>query len=176
MFVGPIGRWPWDHDEVQSLMELRVVPLDRYPGPPAQMARMPRLIPLWNVIQRTALKVLPVNEWGTRLLPSLFGAFVVIISLLAALRWRGTWFGWSILTFMAGSQTLVWLSQQNRFYSLALLWTALAFVAIAIEDDRFVYDALAGLFAVAAVLSHNLTLVVFGLCAIAGAIAWLMRW
>ena len=23
MFAGPIGRWPWDHDEVQSLMELR---------------------------------------------------------------------------------------------------------------------------------------------------------
>jgi len=176
MFAGPIGRWPWDHDEVQSLMELRVVPLDRYPGPPAQMERMARLIPLWNAIQGTALKLLPANEWGTRLLPSLFGAFVVIISLLAAFRWRGTWFGWSILTIMAGSQTLVWLSQQNRFYSLALLWTALAFVAIAIEDDRFIYDALAGVFAMAAVLSHNLTLVVFGLCAVAGAIAWLMRW
>lgn len=174
MFVGPIGRWPWDHDEVQSLMEVGVVPMQQYPGPLAQMQRMGRLIPLWNAVQHTALRVLPVNEWGTRFLPAIFGALVVIVALVAAMRSRGRWFGWALLTMMAGSQTLVWLSQQNRFYSLALIWTTLAFVASALDDEGPLYDVLAALCAVAAVLSHNLTLVVFVLAAAAGVGAWLI--
>ncbi len=173
MFVGPIGRWPWDHDEVQTLMEIGVVPMHQYPGPLAQMQRMSRLIPVWTAVQRAALRFLPINEWGTRVLPSLFGALIVVIALVAAFRARGRWFGWSIFTIMAGSQTLVWLSQQNRFYSLALLWVTLAFVAIAIDDGRPLYDALAVLFTVAAVLSHNLALVVFVLAAGAGVVAWM---
>ena len=176
MFVGPIGRWPWDHDEVQSLMEIGVVPMQKYPGPPAQMERMGRLIPLWTAVQRSALTVLPANEWGTRVLPSLLGALIVILAAIAAFRSRGKWFGWSILAMMAGSQTLVWLSQQNRFYSLALLWATLAFLSAAIDDERPIYDVFAALFAVAAALSHNLTLVVFGLAAIAGAAAWVFGW
>jgi hypothetical protein len=176
MFLGPIGRWPWDHDEVQSLMEIGAVPMQQYPGPPAQMERMGRLIPLWTAVQSTALKVLPVNEWGTRVLPSFFGALVVIVAAIVAFRTRGQWFGWSTLTLMAGSQTLVWLSQQNRFYSLALLCSTLAFISAAIDDDRPIYDVFAALFAAAAMLSHNLTLVIFGLAAVAAAIAWLLNW
>lgn len=176
MFVGPIGRWPWDHDEVQSLMEVGVAPLQRYPGPLAQMERMGRLIPVWTVVQRTALKVLPVNEWGTRAVPALLGALLVIAAVIAGFRARGKWFGWALLTMMAGSQTLVWLSQQNRFYSLALLWTTLSFLAAAVDDERPLYDVLAALCASVAVLSHNLTLVIFGLAAIAGVVAWFMKW
>ena len=176
MFLGPIGRWPWDHDEVQTLMEIGVVPMDQYPGPPAQMERMGRLIPIWTAVQRTALTVLPVNEWGTRALPAFLGALVVIVAAIAAFRARGHWFGWSTLTLMAGSQTLVWLSQQNRFYSLALLWSTLAFIAAAMDDERPIYDVFAALFAVAAVLSHNLTLVLFGLAAAAGVVAWFFNW
>ena len=176
MFLGPIGRWPWDHDEVQTLMEIGVAPMQQYPGPPAQMERMGRLIPLWTSVQRTALKVLPVNEWGTRVLPSFFGALVVIVATIVAFRTRGRWFGWSTLVLLAGSMTLVWLSQQNRFYSLALLCSTFVFISAAIDDERPIYDVLAALFAAAAVLSHNLTLVIFGLAAMAAVVAWFLNW
>jgi len=174
MFVGPVGRWPWDHDEVQSLMEVGVVPLDRYPGPSAQMERMHRLIPVWAVVQQSALRILPANEWGTRVMPSVCGALVVLLAFLAARRVERRWFDWSLLVMMGGSQTLVWLSQQNRFYSLALLFATLALLCVLVEDDRWWYDLLAALCAAVAVLAHNLSLVLFGLVAVSMACAWLI--
>jgi hypothetical protein len=172
IFIAPIGVWPWDHDEVQSLVELGVVPLQRFPGPPAQMERMHRLIPVWNVVQGAALRFLPANEWGTRVIPSLCGALVVLAAFLASLRARRVWFAWSLVIMMGGSQTLVWLSQQNRFYSLALLWTTLGIICISVADERRRYDVLTAAFAVLAVLSHNLTMVVFGIGGAAAVGAW----
>ncbi|HUK34258.1 MAG TPA: hypothetical protein VLV86_10125 [Vicinamibacterales bacterium] len=176
IFVGPIGRWSWDHDEVQTLMEIGVVPLQQYPGPVAQMERMPRLIPVWTFVQRTALRVLPVNEWGTRVVPATMGALIVLASLLAGFYWRGRWFAWSILVLMGGSSTLVWLAQQNRFYSLALLCATLAFLCAAIDRAGLVYDVCAAVCAAAATLSHNLTLVIFVLAGGAGVVAWFAQW
>jgi hypothetical protein len=172
LFIAPSGLWPWDHDEVHSLVELGLVPFDRFPGPLGQLERMHRLVPVWHFLQNAALSVLPHNEWGTRLLASTCGALVVILSFLAGLRARGAWFGWSLLVLMAGSQTLLWLSQQNRFYSLALLWTTLALLFVWMPDQRRRYDVLAGLCAGAAVLTHNLTLVVFALGAAAAIATW----
>jgi hypothetical protein len=168
LFVGTTGLWPWDHDEVAMLAELGVVPVNRYPGAFGQAARMHRLVPVWHALQNTALTVLPANEWGTRVLSSLAGAFVVLVASVASRRAFGQWFGWSVLMVVGGSSTLIWLSQQNRFYALALLWMTLAFIAVWLPDPRWRWDVVAVLCTAAAVLTHNLALVVFAFGALAG--------
>jgi len=172
VFVVPAGWWPWDHDEVHSLIELGRLPLGSYPGPMAQLERMHRLVPVWWVLQNAALSVLPMNEWGTRMLPAISGAAAVIAMFLLARRTWGEWFGWSMLVFAGGSQALVWLAQQGRFYPLALLWLTLALASLWVRDARARFDGLTIVLATAAVLSHNLTLVVFGLAAVAAGGLW----
>jgi hypothetical protein len=167
MFVAPIGLWPWDHDEVATFGELGIIATTRYPEPVAQLERMHKLVPVWHVLQNSVLRVVPHTEWGARLLPSLSGALSVIVAFLAVARLRRPWLAWSLLLLMCGSQTLLWLSQQNRFYSLAMLWTVLSFVCVWADEDRREYEGGAVLFALLAVLSHNITVVLFGLGAVA---------
>ncbi len=176
LFVVPAGWWPWDHDEVHSLVELGLVPLDAFPGPVAQMERMHRLVPMFYAMQHAAVLFLPQNEWGMRLLSSICGALVTLVAFSVGARVRGTWFAAALFVLLAGSQTMVWLAQQNRFYSLALLFMV---VALALEwwtGDSWLYDGLAVAAAVAAVLSHNLTLIMFGLSAVALTATWLVGW
>ena len=174
-FVGPVGLWPWDHDEVHSLMELGRIPIDRYPGPRAQLERMHLLVPVWSGMQNAVLSVLPANEWGSRLMPSLAGALAVIVAFIGALRISG-WWGWSLLVLTMGSQPLLWLSQQGRFYPVGLLWLTVSLACVWNPDTRRRHDVLAILAAVAAVLSHNLTLVIFGLGAAAAVPCWALGW
>src|SRR5258708_297623 len=77
-----LGDWPWDHDEVYALSELglRESPVDGTPG--TQLARMPRLLPVWAAAQRAFLRVFPHDEWGTRVLPALCGVAGVITAFL----------------------------------------------------------------------------------------------
>jgi hypothetical protein len=133
---------------------------------------MRRLVPVWWILQNAVLKVLPLNEWGTRLLPSFCGALSVVLAFLWATRAHGLWFGWSLLVLMGGNQTLLWLSQHNRFYALALLWSTLTFLFIWTSDVRRRFDILTAFCAGAAILSHNLTLVLFALGAGAAIVSW----
>jgi hypothetical protein len=173
-FVGSAGRWPWDHDEVHSLAEIGQVPADRFPGPAGQLERMHRLVPVWTFLQNAALTVLPANETGTRILPAFCGAFIVLLAAVAGGRSRGLWFGWSLGVLLATSQPLIWLSQQNRFYSLALFFLVIALVFTWRTDGRLFNDIVVMACAGAAVLSHNLTLVMFGLAAVGTTAAWLV--
>jgi hypothetical protein len=174
MFVGTAGLWPWDHDEVATLGELGVVAPTQYPEPIAQLERMPSLVPVWHLLQNAVLAVLPFNEWTARLLPATSGALAVVIAFIVARRREGRWFAWSLLVLAAGSQTLIWLSQQNRFYPLAILWTTLSIVAVWSEDEGWRSDLLAVLFALLAVLSHNIALVLFCLGAAAAMVCALL--
>ncbi|HYU03981.1 MAG TPA: hypothetical protein VEL02_09075 [Jatrophihabitantaceae bacterium] len=179
MFVGTAGWWPWDHDEVLSFAELGVIPIDRYPGPLAQLERMHRVLPVWNALQNAVLRLVPPTEWGARLFPSSCGALAVIAAFLAARRWRGEWFAWSLLVLTGGSQSLLWLSQQNRFYPVALLWLTLAFIVAWSRSNSRWTIPLTVVLTAAAVLSHSLTVVVFGLGGVAALVglpfAWLTR-
>jgi hypothetical protein len=176
LFVGTAGWWPWDHDEVLSLVEVGFAAPHQYPGPVAQVERMHRLLPVWYALQHTALRVLPSTEWGTRLLPSSAGALAVIVAFLAARRWRGEWFGWSLLVLTGGSQSLIWLSQQNRFYPIALLWLTLGFVVAWSRWKGPWAVVLTSALAAIAVLTHSLTVVVIGLGGIAALVGLPFGW
>ncbi|MEQ1869330.1 MAG: hypothetical protein ABL961_04845 [Vicinamibacterales bacterium] len=173
MLVAPVGRWAWDHDEVHTLVELGRIPIGEYPGPTAQLERMHRLVPVWNFVQNSALTFLPQNEWGTRMVGSVAGAILIIVSFVSASRTRGHRFAWSLLILMGGSQTLLWLAQQNRFYGLSLLWATFACIYCFKSDTRLRYDMAVAVFSLLALFTHNLTVVAFGLAAVASVGAWL---
>jgi hypothetical protein len=176
LIVAPIGLWPWDHDEVHGLMELGLVPLDAYPGPIAQLERMHRLVPVFYVLQRGAALVVPQTEWGMRLMPSLCGALVTVFAFVIGARARGTWFGLSLFIMLVGSQTLVWLAQQNRFYPLALLLAAISLALVWVRNTSWTIDLAAIALGVASVLSHNLTLLLFGFSFVSLAATWVVGW
>lgn len=176
LYLHGLGTWPWDHDEVLSLAEVGVVPLHTFPGPRAQMRAMSHLLPVWALAQGTVLRFLPVSEFGARLLPATCGVVVVVGAFLLAWRWRGRLLAWSVLVFLGGSQLLVWLSQQNRFYSMALLGLV-ATVAFTLRPRRAGLDtAVVAALAVLCVLTHTLTLVPLALMAATSLAGVLLRW
>lgn len=165
-----LGTWPWDHDEVLSLAEVGVVAPDAFPGPGDQVLRLGRLLPAWALAQSSALRVLPHDELGARLLPTACGIAVVVWSFAVGWRWRGPLFAWSLLTMVGGSQLMIWLSQQNRFYPLALLGLLATTVQILSPSRSWFRALFAAAVAAATMLTHTLVLVPLGLMAVAATV------
>jgi hypothetical protein len=158
-----LSDWPWDHDEVYALAELglRESPVDS--APTTQLTRMPRLLPAWAAAQGAFLRVLPHNEWGTRVLPALCGVAGVVLAFLVGWRARGLAFALALVCLLDGSQFLVWMAQYNRFYTFAMLFVVLALTAIWARTFSPLLAVLTAVLTAMAVLSHNLLVVVFGL-------------
>jgi 4-amino-4-deoxy-L-arabinose transferase-like glycosyltransferase len=175
-FVGTAGWWPWDHDEVLGFAELGRVPVHEFIGPVAQLERMHRIVPVFAAMQNAALDVLPMNEWGARMMPATAGMLAVLAAFLAARRSRGATFGWALLLVTAGSQIVIWLAQQSRFYPVALLWLTLTLIAIWTRRSSPWLLAAAACGAALASLSHALTVVAIGSAAVASAIGEAAGW
>jgi len=166
MLAGGFWRWPWDHDEVLSFAELGLVPIDQYVGPPEQLRRIKTIVPVWYHAQRFALSWLPHDEFGARVLPVC--AAVVLVGVSAWWAWRrGLRFASAVVLLAGSSPMLVWLAQQNRFYSLALCLMAAALFSASSRSASWSRDAWAAVFCLGALLTHNLTLVVFVLAFVA---------
>lgn len=172
-----LGHWPWDHDEVPSLIELGVAD-DRLAGEvlSSQVDRLPRLVPVWYTLQGLVLQVLPHDELGARVLSALCGAATVVAAFVLGWRWRGPVFAAALALLLGLNQCFVWLSQQNRFYSMAMLFLVLCFGAISWRTSRRVAAGLVcAALALLAVLSHNLLVVVLGIAAIAAVLVWVLE-
>src|SRR5579884_1487510 len=176
LYLYHLGEWPWDHDEVASLIELGVLDHEGAGNPDSQYARLPRLVPVWYGAQRLALRVLPHDELGARVLPALCGIATVLLAFVLAYRWRGLWFACALAVVLDGSQVLVWLSQQNRFYSMALLFLTLTLAGVWTRLAGVKVIVWCAAFATLAVLSHNLMVVVFGLGFVAAVGAFALGW
>lgn len=160
MLAGGFWRWPWDHDEVLAFAELGLVPADQYVGPPEQLRRIKVILPVWYHAQRFALSWLPHDEFGARVLPVCAAVVLVCLTAWWARR-RGVWFASGVVLLAGASPMLIWLAQQNRFYSLALLLMAAALFAASSRASGWWPDLWASLCCLGALLTHNLTLVVF---------------
>jgi hypothetical protein len=171
-----LSDWPWDHDEVYALAELglRESPVENVPE--AQLTRMPRLLPAWAAVQSAFLRVLPHDEWGTRVLPALCGTACVVAAFLLGWRARGLAFALGLVLLLDGSQFLVWMGQYNRFYTFAMFFFVLALGAIWARTSSPVLAVLAAVLTALAVLSHNLLVVLFGLGFLASAAGFLLGW
>lgn len=168
-----LGKWPWDKDEVDCLVELGVRQTDVQLSYASQITRLPQLIPVWYSIQRVVLKVLPADEFGSRCLPALCALLTVVAAFLMGRQWRGDRFALSLVLLIAGNQCFVWLAQFNRFYSMALLFLTLsAGVTLWRTQREGLAVALSVVLAALGVLSHNLLVVVHGIGFLAAAVCW----
>lgn len=72
-----LGEWPWDHDEVASLVELGLWSAYAPVTDKSQFTRLPKLLPVWYGTQQVFLAVLPHDELGTRVLSALCGVLTL---------------------------------------------------------------------------------------------------
>lgn len=173
-----LGAWPWDVDEIPALYELGQVPAEDQLLliPESQVERLPRLIPVWYSTQQFLLQFLSVNEWTTRLLSATCGVLGITLAVAFGYRRQGLAFAGALALVVLGSMCLVWLSQQNRFYTMTLLWYTATVVAVLARGNNIVLFCASVIAAALAVLSHNLLVMLFGVGWIAVAIGFMLGW
>jgi hypothetical protein len=163
-----ISRWPMADDEVPSLVEMGLSEVDpqAFSVPVNQVGRLPRALPVWYRSQRFAIGLLPKSEVSYRLPSVLWAVLTVALAFVLAARWKGLWFGCALALLMCGSQLFIYIAQLDRFYSLPLLLLSLTFVTLWF-GRRWVALPLVVVLTVLTVLSHNVTIAVFGLAFVA---------
>ena len=174
-----LGRWPWGEDEVDTLQELQLHSTAEtgYFAPGSQAARLPRLVPVWYWSQYQILSRLPITEWNARLLPAVCGIGAILAAFTMAARRYGVGFALCLALMINASPIFLALSQQNRFYSMAILLLLLTEWSIWSERSRGAAGFVCVMIvASAAVLCHNLLLVVFALGTIAAGIGYVRGW
>ncbi|HOM18997.1 MAG TPA: hypothetical protein PLQ00_16820, partial [Thermoguttaceae bacterium] len=121
MYFYRLGHWPWDVDELSSLEEMGLLaPEIRSTAfhPESIVVRLPRLVPIWYSVQKLVLQWLPRNEWGCRFLSAICAMLGVMVLYGWGWRWRGPRFAAALALLAGGSLLMVWLAQQNRFYTM----------------------------------------------------------
>ena len=170
-----IRTWPMADDEVPSLVELGLLHIgaERFFSVPAdQVWKLPRATPVWNATQRAAIALLPRSEVSYRIPSVIFGVALAVFAFVAAARWRGLWFAAALIIMLLGNQLFVLLTQLNRFYSLPLLLVAIMLALSWRPNGRAGTAIAVGVLAVLTVLSHNVTVALFGLMFIAAVLAF----
>jgi hypothetical protein len=171
-----INSWPMADDEVPALVEMGLVQVDAqaFSVPANQIGRLPRAVPVWYRFQRFAIDHLPKSEVSFRLPSLVFGVLTSMLAFVVAARWRGLWFAVALAIVMNGSQLFVYLVQLDRFYALPVLLLVATLILMWMPGGVLLYVAIAVLTGLA-VLSHNITLVIFGLAFGASVLLYLLR-
>ena len=70
-----INSWPMADDEVPSLVEMGLLPIDAttFSVPASQVGRLPRAVPVWYGLQGRLVRLLPQNQFGFRFSSVVFG-------------------------------------------------------------------------------------------------------
>ncbi len=94
--------------------------------------------PLFYVLEWGWTRVFGDGEVGLRSLSALAGTLTVLVAYAIGCRLGGRRAGLATAALVAVNPLLVWFSQEARSYSLAVLLSALALLALlrAVEDDR----------------------------------------
>ena len=163
-----INRWPMADDEVPTLVELGLADIgaETFSVPPSQVGRLARTLPVWYGFQGLAIQLLPEGEASYRI-PSVACAVITsALVFLVAARWRGLWFALALSLVVNLSQPYVYVAQLNRFYSMPLMMLFLTLAAMWVPRGGLML-LLTGVSAALTVLSHNITVAVFGLAFLA---------
>ena len=172
-----ISRWPMADDEVPSLVELGLLRIDApafFSVPAAQIQRLPKATIVWNTVQRHFIDLLPDNEVSFRVPGVVFGILTSALAFLLAARWRGLWFAVALTIVVNGSQLFIYLVQLNRFYSLPLLFLTLTLASMCVPWGGRTMIGVTALLTALSVLSHNMTVAVFGLAFVAACLAYVL--
>jgi len=171
-----IRAWPMADDEVPSLVEMGLIRVDpqAFSVPADQIGRLPRAVPAWYTFQRFAIDHLPKSDVSFRLPSVIFGVLTSALAFIVAARWRGLWFAAALAIVMNASQPFVYLSQLDRFYSLPLLLMTATLVLMWVPDRGVLALPVIAVLTPLAVLSHNITVPVFGLAFAASCALYLL--
>lgn len=145
-------------------------------APESVTVRLPRLVPVWYAAQRVALRFLSHDEFGTRLVSVVCGVLTVLLLFLLGLRRRGLAFALAIVVLVDGNPLILWLAQQNRYYTTATLFLVLAMMAIWSQAAGLKMLLATAAATLLAVFSHNLLVVVFGLGMVAACVCYPFGW
>ena len=172
-----ISKWPMADDEVLSLvtMGLAKVDADLFAFPADHHVKLPRAVPVWHAIQRQALRLFPHGEAGYRIPSVICGILFSALVFLVAARWRDLWFAAALAILINGNQLFVHVAQVNRFYSMPLLFLALAVAAMWFPRGGMATIVMTGVLALLTVLSHNATVPFFGLAFVASCATSVLR-
>ncbi len=177
MYFYRLGYWPWDVDELSSLEEMGLLDTEirtTVYHPESIVVRLPRLVPVWYAVQKLLLRWLPVDEWGTRFLSAVCAVLAVMVLYGWGWRWRGPLFAAGLALLAGGSMLMVWLAQQNRFYTMAFFWLVLAEATIWTKSRHWGWLLGAAVLTLLAVFTHNVAIVLFGLQAAVVIVGWLL--
>jgi hypothetical protein len=175
-----LGTWSWDVDEVETLQELRLRDTDNpwFTDSRSQYDRLPRLIPVWYRCQAVVLSVVPINERNVRLLSAACAVLAIVFGFAWLAIRHDLGLGFCFALVMCGSPLFLALAQQNRYYTMAVLFQMLAQAALL--SDRPVTNmgrtGLALACGMLAILSHNLLLVYFALGTGAAMLGFRRHW
>jgi hypothetical protein len=171
-----INKWPMADDEVPSLVEMGLIHVDpqAFSVPANQIGRLPRVLPVWYTFQRFAIDRLPNGEVSFRLPSVIFGLLTSALAFVVAARWRGLWFAAALAIIMNASQPFVYLLQLDRFYSMPLFLMTTTLVLMWVPDRGVLVLPVIAVLTFLAVLSHNVTVPVFGLAFAASCALWLI--
>lgn len=162
-----ISTWPMADDEVPSLIEMGLRHVDGtetfYSVPFSQIAKISKVMPVWYSTQRWAIELLPASEVSYRLPSLFFGVLVSLFAFVVAARWRGLWFAAAVTVVLLGSQLFLLLIQVDRFYSLPLLLLSITLALVWARGGGVGRSIAVVALTALTVLSHSLTVPVFGL-------------
>ena len=174
-----IATWPMADDEVPSLVELGLLHNGAehlFSVPADQIPKLPKATIVWNKFQRFAIDRLPATEVSYRIPGLICGLLTSALVFLIAARSRGLWFASALSILVNGSQTFIYLMPLNRFYALPMLLLTVLLAIIVLADDRVIWMIAVAVLTPLAVLSHNVTVVIFVMTFLAALPMWFIGW
>ena len=173
-----LGDWPFANDELSTFAEA-----DSLFGVHAtedlsdQVDRLPRVLPVAYVLHRLDYAIFGRDESGSRAICALLGTVGVLVTFLLLRGTLGTAGATTVALLVALWPDHVFHSQQNRFYIIAWLFSALTMLlgARALKRRSRTSLALACVAGVLAVLSHTVLAVVVATLPVALALGFLVE-
>ena len=185
MRLANLGTWSFDHDELFTTLEANIL-FGRAEVPKSflqdeavkpedlQLVRLPKMLPLTYATHRLGYHLFGEDEFGSRVLPAVFGTLSVGAVLLLAVPLFGMP-GALTLTFLVMLwPTHLFQSQQNRFYIETFFFVSITFLlaANAVKRRSALSGLLVGLAACAMILCHALTGLIWGIVLAGIVAAW----
>ncbi len=154
-----LGTWSFANDETFTLEEDAVLFGRAAVETNSQTARLPRITPVSYGIMHVGYELFGRDEFGSRVVPALFGSLAVLVVFLVLDRTYGRTIAVAAGLMVAAWPEHVLRSQQNRFYIIAMFFgsACLLLGSLVVERRSFRLAVLTSASGLLAVLSHSLT-------------------
>jgi hypothetical protein len=158
-----LGDWPFWRDEMETSLEVRSL-IESTPLPDGQNYRLPRLIPLSYSLLTLGQRAFGADEFGSRVLPALFGVLQILLVFVLLDRSAGRSTALATALLMTFWPDHINRSQENRFYTIGAVLAALSILAgaLAVRRRSLGWAVTAAAAAAVGVLAHTLLALLLG--------------